>query len=61
MNPIILKLWIENEISKINYQIELGGILPVVGKAKIELLETMVDDFNLEVYTQEDYTLEKNF
>lgn len=42
-----LRLWVEEEISKINYHLDLGTVLPVVGRAKIELLESLIDDFNL--------------
>ena len=48
MNDQIVKLWVQNEISKINYKKEMGFILPVVADAKIDLLERFYDDFNLD-------------
>ncbi len=48
MNDQIVKLWIKNEISKINYKKDMGFILPVVADAKIDLLERFYDDFNLD-------------
>ena len=53
MNSQMVKLWIENEISKISYRIEIGMELPVSGKAKIELLRRFYDDFNLERVSEE--------
>ena len=48
MNDQIVKLWVQNEISKINYKKDMGFILPVVADAKIDLLERFYDDFNLD-------------
>ena len=48
MNDQIVKLWIKDQISKIQLKMDMGFILPVVGKAKIELLRDFYDDFNLE-------------
>ena len=48
MNDQIVKLWVQNEISKINYKKNMGFILPVVADAKIDLLERFYDDFNLD-------------
>ena len=48
MNSQIVKLWIKDQISKIQRKIDMGYILPVVGNAKIELLQDFYDDFNLE-------------
>ena len=47
INQTTLRLWAEEEVRKIKYQLDLGTLLPVVGRAKIELLETLIDDFNL--------------
>lgn len=47
INKTSLRLWAEEKVDRINYQINLGTILPVVGQAKIELLESLIDDFNL--------------
>lgn len=54
INKTGLRLWAEEEITRINYQLNLGTILPVVGRAKIELLESLIDDFNLhEIHGEE--------
>ena len=48
MNNQLVKLWIEDQISKIQRKKDIGFILPVVADAKIELLRDFYDDFNLE-------------
>jgi len=48
MNEQMVKLWIQDQITKINYKKNMGFILPVVANAKIELLEGFYDDFNLD-------------
>jgi hypothetical protein len=48
MNSQIVKLWIKDQISKIQRKIDMGYILPVVGNAKIELLRDFYEDFNLD-------------
>ena len=48
MNDQIVKLWIKDQISKIQRKIDSGYILPWVGRAKIEILEDFYEDFNLE-------------
>ena len=48
MNSQIVKLWIKDQISKIQRKIDSGYILPWVGRAKIEILEDFYDDFNLD-------------
>ena len=48
MNNQIVKLWIKDQISKIQRKIDSGYILPVVGNAKIELLRDFYEDFNLD-------------
>lgn len=48
MNSQLVKLWIEDQITKIQHKMDMGFILPVVGKAKIELLRDFYEDFNLE-------------
>lgn len=48
MNEQMVKLWIQDQITKINYKKNMGFILPVVADAKIELLEGFYDDFNLD-------------
>lgn len=48
MNEQMVKLWIKDQISKIQRKINMGMILPVVGNAKIELLQDFYEDFNLD-------------
>jgi len=48
MDSQLVKLWVQDQISKINYKKEMGFVLPVVADAKIELLRDFYDDFNLE-------------
>lgn len=48
MNEQMVKLWIQDQITKINYKKNMGFILPVVADAKIKLLEGFYDDFNLD-------------
>ena len=61
INQTSLRLWVEGEIHKIKFQLELGTILPVVGRAKINLLESLVEDFNLHEIPDEELTYHKNF
>ena len=51
MNNQLVKLWIQDQISKIKYRKEMGMILPVVADAKIELLRDFYDTFNLDQVT----------
>lgn len=48
MNNQLVKMWIQNEISKIKYRKEMGLILPVVADAKMELLRDFYDTFDLD-------------
>ena len=48
MNSQIVKLWIKDQISKIQRKIDSGYILPWVCRAKIEILEDFYDDCNLD-------------
>ena len=48
MNNQLVKMWIQNEMSKINYIKEMGLILPVVADAKMELLRDFYDTFDLD-------------
>ena len=61
INKTTLRLWVEGEIHKINFQLNLGMVLPVVGRAKIELLESLTDDFNLQETHNEELTYHNNF
>lgn len=48
MNDQMVKLWITDQIKKIQDKKNIGFILPVVADAKIELLRDFYDDFNLD-------------
>ena len=48
MNDQIVKLWIQDQITKIQRKMDRGDLLTWVGRAKIEILEDFYDDFNLE-------------
>ena len=61
INQTSLRLWVEGEIHKINFQLNLGTVLPVVGRAKIELLESLTEDFNLHEVRDEELTYHNNF
>ena len=61
INQTSLRLWVEGEIHKIKFQLDLGTVLPVVGKAKIELLESLTEDFNLHEVRDEELTYHNNF
>ena len=60
INQTSLRLWAEEKVDRINYQLNLGTILPVVGRAKIELLESLVDDFNLQEVHDEELVYHNN-
>ena len=51
MDSQLVKLWIQDQISKINYKKNMGFILPVVADAKIELLEDFYETFKLDQTT----------
>jgi hypothetical protein len=61
INKTTLRLWVEGEINKINFQLELGTVLPIVGRAKIRLLENLTEDFNLQEVIDEELTYHRNF
>jgi hypothetical protein len=48
MNDQIVKLWIKDQISKIQLKMDRGDLLTWVGRAKIEILEDFYEDFNLD-------------
>jgi len=48
MNDQIVKLWIKDQISKIQRKMDSGHILTWVGRAKIEVLQDFYDTFNLD-------------
>ena len=47
INKTTLRLWAEEEILKISHQINFGTVHPLTGTAKIEILESLIEDFNL--------------
>jgi hypothetical protein len=48
MNDQIIKLWVLDQIKKIQHKKDVGFILPMVANAKIDILETFYDEFNLD-------------
>lgn len=48
MNAQLVKLWIQSEISKLRYRIDLGMERQDAGEAKIEVLEYFAHSFNLD-------------
>ena len=51
MDSQLVKLWVQDQISKINYRKQMGMVLPVVADAKIELLRDFYDTFDLDKVT----------
>jgi hypothetical protein len=51
MDSQLVKLWVQDQISKINYRKQMGMVLPVVADAKVELLRDFYETFNLEHVT----------
>lgn len=49
----LVKLWVQDQISKINYKKEMGLILYISADAKIDILEKFYEDFNLDKITIE--------
>lgn len=48
MDKQLLKLYIKAEISRIQYAIDIGNILPVAGLAQIDVLEKLSHVFQLD-------------
>jgi len=48
MNDQLVKLWIKDQISKIQRKMERGDLLTWVGRAKIEVLQDFYETFNLD-------------
>jgi len=48
MNDQIVKLWIKDQISKIQRKKDMGLILYITADAKIDILEKFYEDFNLD-------------
>jgi hypothetical protein len=51
MNSQLVKIWVQDQISKINYRKQMGMVLPVVADAKIELLRDFYNTFGLDKIT----------
>ena len=51
MDSQLVKLWIKDQISKINYKKEMGFIPSEISDAKIEILRDFYDTFNLDQVT----------
>ena len=51
MNSQMVKLWVLDQIKKIQHKKDMGFILPVVANAKIELLRDFYDSFNMDDIT----------
>jgi hypothetical protein len=49
----LVKLWVQDQISKINYKKEMGLILYISADAKIDILEKFYEDFDLDKITIE--------
>ncbi len=47
MDKQLVKLWITDQISKIERKKDMGTILPVVAKAKVDLLKDFYETFRL--------------
>ncbi len=44
----LVKLWVQDQISKINYKKEMGLILYISADAKIDILRDFYETFNLD-------------
>jgi len=48
LNDQMVKLWVTDQISKIQRKKDMGLILYISADAKIDILEKFYDDFNLD-------------
>lgn len=48
LNDQMVKLWVTDQISKIQQKMDRGDLLTWVGRAKIEILEDFYENFNLD-------------
>ena len=48
LNDQMIKLWVTDQISKIQQKKDKGLILYIAADAKIDILEKFYDDFNLD-------------
>jgi hypothetical protein len=62
MQKTLVKIWIDQKKSSINWKMNMGLINVNSATDQIQLLDELIDDFNLEEVTEDqDYFIEKNF
>jgi hypothetical protein len=62
MNKIIVMMWIDQKKSAITRKLNMGVLSITSATDQLQLLEELIDDFNLELVTEDvDYSVEKNF
>ncbi len=62
MHKTLVKIWIDQKKSSINWKMNMGLINVSSATDQIQLLDELIDDFNLEEVTEDqDYHLENNF
>lgn len=62
MHKTLVKIWIDQKKSSINWKMNMGFININSATDQIQLLDELIDDFNLEEVTEDqDYFVEKNF
>jgi len=62
MHKTLVKIWIDQKKSSINWKMNMGLINVNSATDQIQLLDELIDDFNLDEVTEDqDYFIEKNF
>ena len=62
MHKILVMMWISQKKASINRNLDMGFININSATDQIQLLDQLIDDFNLEEVTEDlDYHIEKNF
>jgi hypothetical protein len=62
MHKTLVKIWVDQKKSSINWKMNMGLININSATDQIQLLDELIDDFNLEEVTEDqDYFIEKNF
>lgn len=62
MHKTLVKIWIDQKKSSINWKMNMGLINVNSATDQVQLLDELIDDFNLEDVTEDqDYFIEKNF
>ena len=62
MHKILVMMWISQKKASINRNLDMGLININSATDQIQLLDQLIDDFNLEEVTEDlDYHIEKNF